>query len=424
MLIKVLLGSDHTKILNQSKQKRYGEDSTKIRTAYELSQIVNEGQFSINEINEKAANEGDKKEYKSTTFNLSAGTVKTLDDLCSQTRLSRAEVIRAIILIQNENLDGTRTEKGSIITAATLDKNASLGEIISKILYNFNAKNASKALPVVNVLELWTENNNNYDIENPKLNPVLESFYKDLGWGEYSHYDLVNSLYKPFLCYCAVNDENPTRPLFKIEENEFFFDHASKKAHPDYIKEIKKEFFAKTYIDYYTDKKKNLGNRSDDKEVIYDKLVHNPSLNEMAKIVYTIANIAPCPSYAFNQIKGIIANDNLSLFVNILYNGTVNADSLKSYNKILERSGLTLTSTLCREYIEWLIINQNKAFLQDYYHVDNKEEGRIIGIPQFPNQTLHHTIPDDAFTLSCYVQNTISRIYSRALRIAQYIANK
>lgn len=418
MLVKVLIDSNHTEILTQSKQKRYGEDSTRIRTAYELATVIKEGNYSVEEIKEKAANEGDKKEYKPTTFNLSAETVEILDDLCSQTRLSRAEVIRAIIMIQKENLDGTRTEKSSIITAATLDKNASVGEILSKILYNFNPKNGSA--PVVNVLELWTENND-YDLENPKGNAALASLYKEVGWGEFAHFDVINSLYKPFLCFCAVNDANPTRPLFKINNYEILFDHASARSTADYIKEIKKEYFAKAYIDFISGNAKNLGNRSADKEEIYEKLVNNPALNELAELTYTLANIAPCPSEVFNNIKGIIANDDLSLFVNILRNGFENPITLYSFNKILEKGGMTLTPDICREWVDWLIENRSKAFLEDYYFI---KDGRIIGIPQFPDQTLIKTIPEDGFNHSCHIRNTISRINSRALRIAKFIANK
>ena len=82
---------------------------------------------------------------------------------------------------------------------------------------------------------------------------------------------------------------------------------------------------------------------------------------------------------------------------------------------------MTLTPDICREWVDWLIENRSKAFLEDYYFI---KDGRIIGIPQFPDQTLIKTIPDDGFNLSCHIRNTISRINSRALRIAKFIANK
>lgn len=418
MLVKVLIEQNHTKILQMSKQKRYGEDSPRVRTAYELSTMIKDGSYSLEEISEKAAKEGVKSEYKPTTFNLASDTVAILDELCSQTHLSRAQVIRAIIMIQKDNLDGTRTDKSSVITAATLNRNSSVGETLGKILYNFNtAKNGSS--PVANVLEMWTENND-VDIESPKENAALASLYNEIGWGggSFSTFDVISSLYKPFLCFCAVNDTNSTRPLFKIDNHHnILFDRACKRSAADYIIEIKKEFFAKPYIDFICGKNKNLGNRSADKEVIYEKLVSNPAMNELAKLTYTVANFAPCPSGAFNQIKGIIANDSLSLFVNILRCGYENPKTLNTYNNVLESSGLKLTPNICHEWIDWLIENRSKAFLEDYYYID--KDRQIKGIT---NQIC--TIPENEGELCCYIQNTISRINSRALRIAQFIANK
>lgn len=419
MNVKILLGEQHTNTLKKSKELRYGTNCSSIRNSYELSTLVQEGNFTEAEILEKSANEGDTKEFKPTTLTLPANVVEIIDEICAKTRLSRAVVIRAIIMIQQDILNGTRSKSSTTITSTTLDKNTSVNATLSKIFYNFNDR--GEFSPVMDVLSYWADDNGK-DLEDPNSNAALAGLYAQIGWGNFRHFDVLNSLYKPYLCYGAVYDENPGRPLFMINKDEVLLDRASARVkQPEYIANIKKSFFAKNYVDYIKGDAKNIGNRHADRLEFYEKLVDDADLNELSKITYTLANFTPSPSDAFNAIKGIIASDSLPLFVDILQHGANDPATLIPYNKTLENRGLILTESLCIEFIEWLKENRSVAFLDDFFFV---KEGKVVGIPMFPNQSLTHTIPANDFELSCFIRNTIARINSRAMRIAKFISSK
>lgn len=424
MQIKILVAKHHTDTLIASKQVRYGKDQSKgIRNSYELGKIIQEGAYTPESLKKTAnAKERDNvKEFKSTTYNLSADVIKILDELKGKTGLSRAEIIRAIIDLRQEVLDKKNTSQTLYCTSSSaLTPETSAKEVLNKITYNhINNIVTGEENSIVKILRKWAADDYNVELENPAFNPVVKPFYKQLGWNAFEHFYVLNTFYIPILSYAAICSSQE-RPLFRHspEINAFEMDIAAKREAPKYIHNIAKKYFAKTYIDVLDGVVHNYGNRSRDKEDFYTELLSNKPLNNLAEIIYTLPNFTPIPDGNFNQVKGILASDSLPVFVNLIQQGIDTPETLEPLNKKLESAGLALNPEFLMKWRQWLIEHRENSMLEDFYVVIND---RLLGIPLFPEQSISKPVPCNEYELTCYFERIQTIYKSRTLRMIEHI---
>lgn len=402
--------------LQDIKIKMYGDDSSRIRNSYVLSNIILERDWKKDKILSKLKNK-EKMDYNqekmATTMNFNYKAYDKLKKMSLEFDISMADIARATIITKRMELEEENRENNKLSYEEYLGKLDFSNELgIEKDKY----KN-----PILTIFAKWENdcNNNNYGNKDLESTDQMKILYKelDLGWERFEDFDILNSFWNVILYAAAIECSTiGERPLFRFDKDKVNVeqDFSSVREQARYSKEIKKEYFVVPYLKYIRKEKLHSGNRSKDKEILMDNLLDSKkysSLNEFAKIVYNIANITPIPDIQFNIAKGQVAKDSLSIFIEIIKNNITNEEEIK-----LNNHG-KVTVEKQKEWIRWLAQNREACFLHDYYYSLGED---IVAIPEFNGQSIVHPIPITKKELEESLQIKTTRIFSRMLRMLKH----
>lgn len=424
MNIKVNVPRTAPQTLVNSRIKTYGQDGYKsIRNSYELSTLISKYCILPIEHLISAAKTGSKDISLNTCYNLNQTTVQTLNILTQKTKLSRAELIRAVIELRRAELEENISPFGDSDTAIeTLSQVSPIGKIEDYISRTSNPVRKNDMYhPLISIFRAWAE-------ENPpsleKSTGDLAALYSKLGWGHESYYDIIASLYHPILIYGAVMNTNgcaDDRPLFRFNSSgNVEMDVAGKRESEHYISDIRKDYLVKNYLDNIDGILPHLGNRSSDKRAYFESLLADKSLREFAENVYTLPNYYPVPDAIFNAVKGLVFFDQLPVILahieKCMHICSEIAPVLEKLNAAISKEGLntTITYNTIAYWHCFFAENRESLLLQDWYAVDGT---KIIPRFLFSGQSLSHPLPTTAAELNEYIDNLITRYFSRKYRI-------
>lgn len=403
MVFKLTIEKEIIDTLYKIKKELYGEDSNRIRNAFLLSKMILQKNYSKQEVNFTLQKFGVESygPKMATTMNFNQEAYDVLKKMSNEMSLSMAEVVRAVILIN----DGKEIENEKV--------NMTVLEFASQLNSQFHEERVTFPLKeensVIKVFRGWNENK----VAEYENSAKAKELYKYLSWNEFAYYDIINSFWKPFLCKAAITENEKTSPLFKFLDNykNIEMDISSKNEKEKYISTIKKEYFVENFINFIDKNKDHLGNRSDDKKNLMNIIINDKSMCEYAVIIYTLPNFMPVPDKDFNSKKGCIANDSLPIMLDIIEDCINKNEDLKVNNDSIKIDQI-------KEWKQWFLKNREKALLQDYYII---VEDKIIPIKEFTNQSISHPIPTSSSEFEEFISMLKMKHSSRRARFIEYM---
>ena len=414
MYLKITIEKDINETLKEIKRKVFGEDASRIRNAFLLSKMILERNYTKEEIKHalELKSKDDYGEKIATTMNFNSKAYEKLKKISEEFAYSMADIIRAIILIGYSEKDDSKS-------------NISRQEIVEKLNQPINDKiMKEKVIPVLSeenevlkIFQWWYWNEK--EIEDSDR---AKKIYKYLDWNDYEYFDIINTFWKPFLVTAAFICKGEQRPLFKISQDGLYieFDKAEVRANEDYIINIKKKFLAENYTEWVNGTNKHCGNRSDAKKDLISSMRNYPSLINYGKSIYKIPNFCPIPHRYFNRAKGFLANDSLSLMLDL-----INKHIIEGIEMIVPKDDkeeeIQISVDILKKWENWFINNRETAILQDYYYIT--KDNKIQPINDFRTQSIERPIPISEEELEEFFIITEMRTLSRKMRMIDRIRN-
>lgn len=210
------------------------------------------------------------------------------------------------------------------------------------------------------IMEFFSTNNKNIGhLEDPKYNYDI---YKNLGWQDEEHFDVISSFWTVFAC--AV--------IREVNDNKEYSGSKRYCNFPDYINYSTPWIPGGKY-----------GYKNDDGErqlsfperylkpltgivsIVNSTISSYPKLNELAALTHSVANFMPCPSSPYNATKGLVGrmHDFIPLFIDLI-------DAHCEQGKItyadpqggrVEVNAITLQNW--KDWKDWFISNRSKYCL-------------------------------------------------------------
>lgn len=283
------------------------------------------------------------------------------------------------------------------------------------------------------ILKFFADSQKGNELEKREFN---ENEYRQLGWYENVHFDVINSFYTTFVCALVAY----AKDIKDIKQYWNNFDS-------DLVKDWKDKPFdfggiltkvipvqGDTVLKYLTSfglcnikkgkyAEKALNSDNIQQNILEDfKSTNNGELfEELAKLSHCVANFMPC-SPEFNSAKGSsIAHDYLPMFVDLIQaHVDANAkDDRKSkyYGNLKYGENKEIKVNDLKKWQKWLIENIDKYCLSCYYEV---KDGKLKGKPLFKKknqsgeQSLDYPYPKELEEVNECVSKMIKCINTRA----------
>lgn len=290
----------------------------------------------------------------------------------------------------------------------------------------------SRAQALDRIMQFFVDANNPNtsitDLEKPGTfiaeQQKLGSVYNDFGWddSDKAPYDVINSFWTTFV-NALINYSDEQRKN-GYREYWIHFSQSANWSGPLF------GHGTQTLLSYAT-----FNGLSDISKKTYATKVLNPMnlqynvinhfkntsigkvIQQFASLSHSIANFMPCPDGDFNSARGPLsdAKDYLPLMIDIIQSHKESTQVFNSNNTIIKCEQIDSWHT-------WFLKNREKAFLQDYYFIE--EDKRLVGIPLFDGQSLSHPVPLTEQELTQCLAEMIRRIQNRALAMATYCNDK
>lgn len=254
------------------------------------------------------------------------------------------------------------------------------------------------------------------DYENSKK--AIEIF-DQLGWEKEQHKDILTPFWRLFTAALAFYSQGHEYKRGCWNDNS---------VEPTYILDNENCLRYRTYYDKKDDTngtplgKGKIGKLYHEKnETYYENIVKTvaffPQMKLLAKLSDSIANFAPCPETPFNILKGLMPD--VCDFLNLMVVKIQKHKDCQQDLNFVDVSGHKWMASYkqIEGWHKWLIDNQQKFFLEEYYSVIND---RLIGIPVFEGQTLEKPLPETKET----IESAISRIINIIIRRGEKMKKK
>lgn len=255
------------------------------------------------------------------------------------------------------------------------------------------------------------------DLEHPETfiseNNQMGDLYKEFGWNGNS-FDVMNSFWTTWKCclIVIVNEKYTEKcgKCYHFNDNHFPIIPYGKHlqgAHTSY---------PSVYLNYkHTNPNSTLLKIANDAQDTF------PALLSFASHTHSIANFMPCPDKEFNSAKGCLLDvqDYLPLMIDKIQKCMEERESGKKEDQEIAfeygNEKKPVNYGTIKSWHTWFINNREKAFLQDYYDVEN---GKLLkGKQLFKEQFLNHPVPETPDEVARCLNEMIRRILKRAERM-------